>query len=89
MYDKKIIDDLTKNWNSYYKKKLNFEKLTLEEREAFLKLLSIEYISGRNLLEILYNIPFVVYKYLRKIFNRKYNYPYKNLKLNFVPFSYI
>ena len=76
MFDQKIVNDICQNWDAYYKKKLGFDNLTLEEREAFLKLLSIEYISGRNLLEIIYNIPFIIYKYIRKIFNRKYNYPY-------------
>lgn len=89
MMDDQLTQDLITNWDKY-KEKLQYKNLTLEEKEAFLKLFYVEYINGRNLLNIFYNLPKTIYKYSYRLLFKKYpNIIYTDVKLHFFPLKYI
>lgn len=85
MYDEELTKKILKHWKKY-ENELSYNNLTLEEKEAFLKLFYIEYINGRNLINIFANLPKTIYKYGYKLFFAKYpEIKYYDLKLNFFP----
>lgn len=69
--DEELSKKLIENW-SEYRNQLSYDQLTLEEKESLMKLFFVEYINGRNLINIIYNFPKMVYKYGSKIMVGKY-----------------
>ncbi len=79
---------LETNWEKVYSPKLKYTSLNLKEKEALLKLLYVEYISGTNLLNIFYNLPTTFYKYGFRVVKGEYpKVEYKNLTIQYFPFT--
>ena len=64
--DAKIQQKLKDEWDTNFSKKLGYYNLTIEEREALLKVFYIEYISGVYMINQIYNLPFVIYNFASK-----------------------
>lgn len=82
-----LSEELINNWDKY-KNKLAFNTLSLDEKEAFLQLFYVEYLTGRNLLNIFWNLPKTIYKYSYYLIFKKYpNISYTDLKPYFFPLT--
>lgn len=84
--DARLQQKLKDEWDTNYSKKLGYYNLTVEEREALLKVFYIEYISGVYMINQLYNLPFVVYNFVSKYAKTpKANIKDERWKLNIFP----
>lgn len=88
--DQQIQKKLREEWEAYYSKSLGFYGLTIEEKEALLKVFYNEHISGIYIVNQLYNIPFMVYNLLAKYIKKsKVEINEERWKLNFFPIRHI
>ena len=84
--DAKIQQRLKDEWKTNFSKQLGFYNLTIEEKEAILKVFYIEYISGVYIINQLYNLPFMIYNFISKyIKTSKVEINEQKWKLNFFP----
>jgi len=84
--DAKIMEKLKNEWQGTLSKQLGFYNLSIEEKEALLKVFYIEYISGVYIINQLYNLPLLTYNFISKyIKTQKVNVNEERWKLNFFP----
>jgi len=84
--DAKIQQRLRDEWSNDFSKKLGFYNLSIEEKEALLKVFYIEYISGIYMINQLYNLPFMIYNFFGKYYKlEKVAINDERWKLNFFP----
>lgn len=90
MMDEELTQRLVRDWPKH-KDKLTLKNLSIKETEAFLKLFFVEYINGRNQINLIYNAPRMLYKYGRKLITGQYppGMTFTDLSLNFFPFKQI
>lgn len=88
--DAKIQQRLREEWDASLSKKLGFYNLSIEEKEALLKVFYIEYISGVYIINQLYNLPFMVYNFASKYLKtNKVDIDVEKWKLNFFPIRHL
>lgn len=81
---KRLRDD----WASHLSASLGYYQLTAEEKEALLKVFSIEYISGVFMVNQLYNLPLMLYNLICKhVGKEKVIIDKQRWKFNFFPFK--
>lgn len=84
--DAKIQQRLIDEWDTNFSKKLGFYNLSIEEREALLKVFYIEHISGIYMINQLYNLPSLVFNFFSKYLKmEKVIINDERWKLNFSP----
>lgn len=86
--DKLLQDKLIKEWEKNFSKKLKYSSLTIEEKEALLRVFYIEYISGLYIINQIYNFPFYIYNFTTRWTKyQKVKVKEDSWKLNFFPLT--
>lgn len=88
--DKNLQNKLVNEWQANYSKKLSYNALAIEEKEALLKLFYSEYISGVYVINQIYNTPFYIYNFASRWGSyEKTKINATRWKLNFFPITLV
>lgn len=70
-FESQLKSVLRDNWNGNLENKLSFKSLSLYEKELVLMFLFKDMMSGVNIINRLYNIPFILANFVKKMINKK------------------